>query len=681
MRTSLRICGSVLLLCSVLSAQKSSVVTVVGGYQGNHKPALSASFSYPSALAFDSMGALYIGDSYDCEIRKVNKQGSIEVVAGTGICGFSGDGGKATSAMLSSFIGGMVFDANGNLLFSDSSNMRIRKITPAGVISTIAGTGALGYFGDGGPATQAQLFFPQDLALDSTGNLYLADSDNYVVRQINSAGIINTIAGNHLSGYSGDGGPATSAQLAIVKGLAVDGNGNVYIGDGSSHVREVDAAGVITTIAGNGQNGNAGDGGPGTAAAIGGVTALLLNGNALLTIATNSSVWSLDISTDTIHLTAGAAGATGFAGDGGPALSAVFAFPNAIAIDSQGNLFLADSGNDRIREIAIASQIVTTGAGGYLGDGHKALDASLNLQSLGSHLAFDRAGNLYVAETASHRIRKVSTKGTITTVAGTGIMGYSGDGGPATAAQLSHPSAVVVDSSGNLYISDSLNGVIRKVDTTGTISTLHPNGIPAFGPYIYETGAGMAIDASDNIYFSDGLTVIWKLDPTGNASIAAGTLFGFGYGGDGGPATQALMLLPAGIAVDATGNLYIADWLNNRIRKVDTAGIITTIAGTGAQGFSGDGGPATTATLNLPVDVTADSAGNVYIADWINFRIRRVDPAGTIQTFVGTGGFGYTGERVPPSVVNVFASSVAVDAGGQLYFGDSSSYRVRTIGK
>jgi hypothetical protein len=681
MRPLLRVCGSVLFFCSFLNAQNTSVLTVAGGYQGNHKPAMSAAFANPSAVAFDSTGALYIGDSDNCEIRKINKQGSVEVVAGTGICGFSGDGGKATSAMLSSFIGGIIFDASGDLLFTDSSNMRVRKITPAGVISTIAGTSTLGYFGDGGPATQAQFFFPEDIALDSAGNLYVGDSDNYVVRQIDAAGIIHTVAGNHTSGYSGDGGPATAAQLGIVKGLAADATGNIYMGDGFSHVRQVNSAGIITTIAGIGQNGNAGDGGPGTAAAIGGVSGLLLSGSNLLGIATNSSVWTLDLSTGTIHLMAGAAGANGFAGDGGPALSAVFATPNALTADSQGNLFLADSGNNRIREIAALSQIVTTVAGGFLGDGRKATEASLNLQSLGSHISFDSNGNLYIAETANHRVRKVSTKGIITTVAGTGIMGYSGDGGLATVAQLSHPSAVVVDSTGDIFILDSLNGVIRKVDTSGVISSLHPNGIPFFGPYIFETGAGMAIDSADNIYFSDGLTVIWKLDSSGNATIAAGTFFGFGYGGDGGPATQALMLLPAGVAVDSAGNLYIADWLNDRIRKVDTSGTITTFAGTGAQGFFGDGGPATAASLNLPVDVAADSFGNVYIADWINFRIRKVDSAGTIQTVVGTGGFGYTGERMLPGLVNVFASSVAVNASGQLFFGDSASYRVRTIGK
>lgn len=156
---------------------------------------------------------------------------------------------------------------------------------------------------------------------------------------------------------------------------------------------------------------------------------------------------------------------------------------------------------------------------------------------------------------------------------------------------------------------------------------------------------------------------------------------GAGYGGDGGPATQALLLIPAGVTVDAAGNLYIADWLNNRIRKVDTNGIITTVAGNGSQAFSGDGGLATAASLSLPQDVTTDSAGNLYIADWINFRIRVVDSAGIINTVVGSGGFGYNGERLPPTQVNILPIAVTLDPAGQIYFSDSSSYRVRKVGK
>ena len=289
---------------------------------------------------------------------------------------------------------------------------------------------------------------------------------------------------------------------------------------------------------------------------------------------------------------------------------------------------------------------------------------------------------MYIADTDNNSIRKVSPKGTISTVAGSVVSGYSGDGGPAVAAQLSRPSSVAVDSAGNIFIADTGNGVVRKVDSAGTITTLAVQNNNFFYPFrLYNSGAGLAVDSADNLYVSDALTVIWKIDPNGNGTIVAGTPWGFGYGGDGGPATQALLLIPAGVTVDAAGNLYIADWLNNRIRKVDTNGIITTVAGNGSQAFSGDGGLATAASLSLPQDVTTDSAGNLYIADWINFRIRVVDSAGIINTVVGSGGFGYNGERLPPTQVNILPIAVTLDPAGQIYFSDSSSYRVRKVGK
>jgi len=682
MRTSLRICWGALLLSSIVHAQKTTVVTVAGGYQGNHKPVLSASFAFPTAVAFDSSGILYIADSANCEIRKVSKQGSIEVFAGSGFCGFSGDGGKATSAMLSASIGGMVFDSSGNLVVADTDNLRIRKITPDRTISTIAGNGTYGYSGDRGNATQAQLGSPRGIALDPAGNLYIADSNNFVVREVNSAGIIQTVAGNHSNGYSGDGGPATAAQLGLVQGIAVDASGNLYLGDGMQHVRQVDSAGTITTIAGNGFGGNTGDGGPGPSAAIGGPTALFAGGNGTLFIATSSSIWWLDLSTDTIHLLGGAAPSIGFGGDGGLALPALFNQPGGMVMDSQGNLLLADSGNNRVREIAAGGQLVTTIAGGYIGDGHQGTDASLNFGSQGDRLTFDSSGNLYIADTSNDRIRKVSPKGIITTVAGVGTTGYSGDGGPATAAQLSHPGAVAADSLGNLFIADTGNGVVRKVDSSGTITTLVVQSNNPIYPFrLYNAGASLAVDSAGNLYVSDSLCVIWKINSNGDGTIVAGTAWGFGYGGDGGPATQALLFIPAGVAVDAAGNLYIADWLNERIRKVDTNGVITTVAGNGTQAFSGDGGPATAASLSLPQDVTTDSSGLLYIADWINFRIRVVDSAGVINTVVGSGGLGYNGERLSPDQINVLPIALAFNPAGQLYFADSSSYRVRKVGK
>lgn len=681
MRFTLRTGWAVILFCAFTFGQKSSVVTVAGGYQGNHKPALAASFALPSSVAFDSAGTLYVADSDNCEIRKINKNGAVEVFAGTGICGFSGDGGKASSAMLSGFLPSMVFDGAGNLLIGDSGNFRVRRITPAGMISTIAGTGINGYSGDGGPATQAQISDVRQIALDAAGDLYLADTNNFVVRKIDSAGIISSVAGDPSApfGFLGEGGPATAAQLGFLQGVAVDASGNLYIGDGYSHVRKVDTAGIINTIAGNGQSGSTGDGGPGTAAALGSVLTLQLNGGTLY-IGSFASVWSLDLSTDTIHLLAGASGVTGFGGDGGSAYSAAVNQPEGLALDSQGNLFVADAGNNRVREIAAGT--IATVAGGYIGDGHKGTEASLDFASLGNHITFDASGNLYIADVSNHRIRKLSTKGVISTIAGNGTSGYSGDGGPATSAQLFGPSSVAVDSTGNIFIADTGNGVVRKVDTAGNITTLNVQNSITFYPFrLYNQQASVAIDSAGNLYVCDAMTVVWKIDLSGNATVVAGTPWGFGYSGDGGPATQATFLLPAGISVDGAGNLYIADWLNERVRKVDTAGIITTLAGNGTEGFSGDGGPAASAELNLPQDVVADSAGNVYIADWINLRIRVVDPSGTIHTVAGSGGGGYNGERLSPLQTNMLPIALAFDPNGQLYFTDSGAQRVRTIGK
>ena len=328
------------------------------------------------------------------------------------------------------------------------------------IITTIAGTGEFGFSGDGGPATQAQIVAPLGVAVDGAGNLYIADSDNRRIRKVDSAGTITTVAGTGEFGFSGDGGPATQAELYRPYGVAVDGAGNLYIADSDNRrIRKVDSAGTITTVAGTGE--------------------------------------------------------FGFSGDGGPATQAQIGYSRGVAVDGAGNLYIADR----------------------------------------------------------FRIRKVDSAGTITTVAGTGEGGFSGDGGPATQAQISAPYGVAVDGAGNLYIADSDNHRIRKVDSAGTITTV--------------AGTGE-----------------------------------FGFSGDGGPATQAELYRPRGVAVDGAGNLYIADRF--RIRKVDSAGTITTIAGTGEGGFSGDGGPATQAQISAPYGVAVDGAGNLYIADTGNVRIRKV---------------------------------------------------------
>ena len=302
-----------------------------------------------------------------------------------------------------------------------------------------------------------------------------------------------------------------------------------------------------------------------------------------------------------------------------------------MATDGAGNLYIADSGNRRIRKVDSSGTINTvagTGEGRFGGDGGPAVNAELG-RSYG--VAVDGAGNLYIADRSYHQIRKVDSSGTITTIAGTGESGFGGDGGPAVQARLSYPHDVAADRAGNVYIADEDNHRIRKVDTSGIITT------------------------------------------------AAGSERG-GFGGDGGPAVQARLDAPYGVAVDGEGNLYIAEWGGDRIRKVDTSGIITTVAGTGEGGPSGDGGPATSARLFTPSGVAVDSAGNLYIADAGNNRIRKVDTSGIITTVAGSDRGGFSGDGGPATSARLYIpSDVAVDGAGNLYIADAGNKRIRVV--
>ncbi|MFD0712155.1 S-layer homology domain-containing protein [Paenibacillus sp. GCM10027626] len=336
--------------------------------------------------------------------------------------------------------------------------------------------------------------------------------------------------------------------------------------------------------------------------------------------------------------TAAGIGTNGYSGDGGPATLAELYNPSGVAIDSSGNLYIADSSNHRVRKVDASGKISTiagTGTGGYSGDGGPATSASLN-NPYG--LTIDSIGNLYISDYSNHSIRKVDVSGKISTVAGMGRDGYSGDGGPATSAQLSYPDGVAVDRSGNLYIADKGNHRIRKVDTLGTISTVAGTGGRG---YSGDEGnavlaqlnfpTGVAVDSIGNLYISDYFNYcIRKVDVSGKISTVAGIGGSYGFSGDGGPATSARLSLPDGVAVDSIGNLYLSDRSNSRVRKVDTSGKISTIAGTGRYGYSGDGGPATSADLSDAYGMAIDRSGNLYIADVLNNRIRKL----SLQTVV-----------------------------------------------
>jgi trimeric autotransporter adhesin len=676
-----------LALCAF--AQHGIITTYAGpGLPVNGAQAITQAIDSPTAVVADSAGGFYVSSRFRNRIYRITANGSLSLTAGVGTRGFSGDGGAATAAQLN-YPGGLALDSAGNLYIADSNNNRIRKVTSAGIISTVAGNGTEGYSGDDGPATAAQLNSPDGLDMDAVGNLYIADINNSRIRMLTATGIISTIAGG-ATGRLREDGLATAAQLNGLHGVAADSAGNVFIAD-SNRIRKVTPAGIISTMAGNGTLGYSGDGDLATAAQLNTPYNVTVDSVGNLYIADGKNYRIRKVTPAGIISTVAGNGTYGYSGDGGTATAAQIIALD-VAVDSAGNLYFTDSVNDRIRKVTAAGKISTVagnGIKGYSGNGGLATAVQISPNDV----AVDSAGNLYIADAYNNRIHKVTTAGKINTVVGNGPSGlnidgkqYSGDGGLATAAQLNFPNGVAVDSAGNIFIAETGNRRIRKVTPSGKISTMAGNGTRGNdGDGGLATAAqlnsphGLAVDSAGNLYIADNYR-IRKVTPAGIISTMAGngTL---GYSGDGDLATAAqLNNGPTGLAVDSAGNLYIADLSNNRIRKVTTTGKISTVAGNGKQVYSGDGGPATSSALYYPTDVAVDSAGNLYIVDSQNHRIRKVTAAGIISTVAGNGDRGYSGDGGLATAAKLSGLiSVAIDSAGNLYIVDSENHRIRKV--
>ena len=715
---------------------KGNISTVAGdyasgkGYSGDGGLATSAQLYQPSGLAFDAAGNLYIVDNGNNVVRKVDMTGKIITVAGNNAlgAGYNGDGGPATSAQLNLPLC-IVLDAAGNLYIADTKNSAIRMVNTKGVITTIAGSQKLGggYSGDGGAATSAQLNYPAGLAVDTAGSLYIADQHNNVIRKVTTNGIIATIAGDGAASYDGDGSLATLAGLDTPLGIALDGTGNVYIADYNNYVvRRVDASGLIMTIAGshvgsvfpssNSGPGYWGDGGPATYAGLG-----LPFG---LTFDTQGNIYIADTTNNVIRKVTAPDQGVGILPD--------------TKIGSQSSLTITISNTDQTNPLSFAAIGLDSGtsdfiistpssggcplnsgfelAGGMscrISVAFKPMQVGLRTALLGAlsnskngvgTLPLEGSGLGALGEFDSGVI--TSYAGNVSLGNGDGSSASSINGSPATLVQLSVPEDTATDPAGNLYIY-SYYGGIEKVDTYGFISTVAGgattvcstatdsigDGCPATQAILAGGFAGIALDAAGNIYISDTgeHQRVRKVEArtgiittvAGNGCLSYGGLIGC-YGGDGGPATSAELDFPFGLAVDTKGDLFIAEGNNNDIRKVDTNGIITTVAGnhTLGAGYSGDGGPATSAQLNDPEGLKVDAVGNLYIADVGNSLIRKVNTNGIITTVAGnhTLGAGYSGDGGPATSAQLsLPTGIALDAAGDLYISDDDSGVVRKV--
>jgi uncharacterized protein (TIGR03437 family) len=470
----------------------------------------------------------------------------ITTISGNGNVGISGDDVATTLAMVAPF--GVAVDSSGNVYVAEYGSNRIRKIDTSGKITTAVGDGNQGFAGDGGAPNKVEMSLPTSVVVDSSGNLYFADSLNNRIRKL-AGGNVSTFAGNGLFSRSGDGNAAAAAQLNTPLGVAVDTVSTVYLAvstvyladTANNTVRRV-AGGVISNVAGTGTAGSSGDGNPATGAQ--------LNG------------------------------------------------PQGLAVDSAGNLYIADTQNNRVRMVAngVITTVAGSGTAGFGGDNGPATSAQLNAPF---GVAVDAAGNLYIAEFSNNRVRKVSTNGNIGTLAGNGVSGFSGDGLQATSAQLNGPQGVAVDSAGNVYIADTANNCVRKVAANGVITTVAGNGAAGFsgdGNSAVNAQVGnptaVATDSVGNVYIADGSARVRKLFLSGLITTIAGTGTR-GYSGDGGSAPNARLNGPSSLAVNAAGSIWVADTLNNAVRLLQFTGGGTTVSAVtnGASNLNGPVAP------------------------------------------------------------------------------------------
>jgi sugar lactone lactonase YvrE len=624
----------------------------------------AARFNSPSGVAVDSAGNTYVADTVNSTIRKITPAGVVTTFAG--LAGSTGSANGTGSAARFNGPVAVAINSLGIIFVADTNNHTIRRVTPTGSVSTFAGLAGNDGSADGTGST-ARFSFPSALAVDSANNIYVADTGNSTIRKITPARVVSTFAG--LAGSTGSAnGTGSAARFNFPSGVAVDraGTGNIYVGDTSNFtIRQITPAGVVTTLAGSPLM-RGGANGTGSAARF-----LLPEGMA---VDSAGNIYVADQDASTIRKIAPGGVVSTFAGSftksgslNGTGSAARFNLPADVAVDSSNNLYAADSNNCTIRKITPAAAVTTLA--GLASAGHTNGTGSAARFDFPDGVAVDTTGKIYVADSVESAIRKITPTAVVSTFAGLpGTSGYVDATG--TAARFRFPRWLTVGALDNVYVGDTFNFVVRKITPSAVVSSVVTNPANGAGEV-----RGVAMDSSGNIYTADQPHhTIRKITPEGTATIFAG--LNDTPGSTNGIGSAARFSFPTGLAVDGAGNVYVADSGNNTIRKITPAAKVTTFAGSAGL-FGNTDGTGTAARFNGALGVAVDHSGNVFVTDTGNNTIRKITPARVVTTL---GGLALSPGTSDGAGINARFNSprgIAVDSAGNIYVGDTSNHTVR----
>lgn len=647
-------------LLALLATISYSTIAGSSGTVSNSRDgaATSAQFDQPRGVAIDRAGTIYVADTRNNTIRKISG-GTVTTLAGTAGTEGSTNGTGADARFNEPF--GIAVDDTGTLYVADASNNSIRRITSAGVVTTYAGGGGAG--STDGVTTSAKFDEPRGICIDSTGTIYVADYDNHTIRKITAAGVVSTVAGQADVPGNTDG-IGTTASFRGPMGIAVDSTGVVYVADsGNRAIRRISSSGSVTTMT--------------LSASLGEPRGIAVTASGTILVADYGSHTIRSISSSgTVTTLAGSIESPGTAD--GATSAARFHYPSGITAATDGSILIADTENDTIRSISGSTVTTTAGAAGrVLTTDGRGTDARFDAPY---STAVDSNGVVFVADQAAHVIRRIGTDGIVTTFAGLpGAFGI--DDGTGDGARFYAPTGVAVDSSGNLYVADSLNSTIRKITPARVVTTFAGSGRTRgsadgnASAARFDQPFGVAVDGNGNVYVSDSAAnTIRKVTSAGTVSTLAGRAGAAGT--TDGSGTAARFTVPYAVAVDSTGTVFVVDHGNHTIRKVTADGTVTTLAGSGGSSGSNDG-RGTSARFNYPSGVAVARDGTVYVADTDNQIIRAIASNGDVTTVGGTANRAGSADGDASTVRFLNPKGLAVSLDGKIYIADLGNRTIR----